>query len=393
MGMAAGLSPYFLYGSHGVGEGSYALGYYYDARPGDPEAPAAARQGMIVGASWEALPWVVAGGSVRSTGTGMGVGQDGFGVDEDIGALMRAWDACWLGLAMHNLMESGVGQEPDGFRSHRTYAVALGTGLSGLRLLGLSFHEPDAYYELRANGLPPYGRVSHAFSMASAFMPAGRLGFRGTFLLPHGGVPSFAVGTFLNLPLGRGALVTAYTFHAGGFEETGETQASHSISMNFRLGGRLDPLPPTVEIVADKVLLAPEDSVAQVHFHLSARDMTYVPGRGEGDIEEGVHTGIWAGRKASLDAGRSLVEGRIRDWSLMIHSIGTGGLAGPEVKAYRGRDLPPRVIRWDAVDAGGKRLPPGFYAFRLEAVDLAGNSAATGWQLLQIGPPASLTGG
>ena len=391
MGMAAGLSPYFLYGAHATGDASYTVGYFYDTRPGDPEKPSAARQGMIAGASWEPTPWMAAGGSVRSTGTGMGVGQDGFGVDEDLGAMLRAWNSCWLGLAIHNVMESGVGQVPDGFRTHRSYVASLGTGLAGLRLAGVSFHEPDVYYELRANGLPPYGRVAHAFSLGSAFMPGGRLGFRGTFVLPHGGDPGFAIGTFLNLPLGRGALVFAYAFHSGGHEETGEPDASHSLSLNFRMGGRMDPLPPTVEIDADKVLIAPGDSAPQVHFRLVARDMTYVPGRGDSEIDVVERGSIWAGRKASLDEGRTLAEGRIRDWSLTIYAIGAGGLAGPEVKAYRGRDLPPRVIRWDPVDAAGKPLPPGFYAFRLEAIDLAGNSSATGWQLLQIGAPSAIT--
>jgi hypothetical protein len=392
MGLAAGLSPYVLYGSHAAGNSSFALGYFYDARPGDPELPSAPRQGMIAGASWDVLPWAVAGASVRSTGTGLGVGSDGFGVDEDVGALIRAWSACWLGLAVRNVMESGVGQVPDGFRTHRSYAASLGTGLSGMRMAGIVFHEPDAYYELRSIGLPLGGRMAHAFSLGSAFMPGGRLGFRGTFLVPHGGIPGFALGSFLNLPLGRGALVVGYTFHSGGPEETGEVQASHSISMNFRLGGRMDPLPPVVAVAADKVLLAAEDTLApQVHFRLSARDMTYVPGRSDTE-EEGAGEPHWAGRKVSLDEGRTLTEGRIRDWCLSICSIGEGGLAGPEVKSYHGRDLPPRVIRWEAVDTEGRHLPPGFYAFRLQATDLAGNQAATVWQLLQIGTPPAITG-
>lgn len=391
MGLAAGLSPYFLYGAQAPGDASYALGYWYDSRPGDPDNPHPARQGLIAGVSWEPLPFASIGGAIRSAGTGAGVGRDGFGIDADIGSMIRAWRSAWLGLAMHNIMESGVGQVPEGFRTHRSYVVSLGTGLSGLRLAGLTFYEPDAYYELRAHGLPPYGRVAHAFSLASAFLPGGRLGFRGTFILPHGGTPGFAAGTFLNMPTGRGAVVAAYTFHSGGSEETGELLASHSISVNFRLGGRMDPLPPTVEVTADQVRVAPNDStpVPSVHFHLMARDMTYVPGRGFGEgTEEPGSSKMWAGRKTSLDENRSLAEGRIKSWALILRAVDGGGLAGAEVKAYRGRDLPPRVIRWDAIDAAGRPLPAGFYAFRLEAVDLADNAAATAWQVLEIAAPA-----
>lgn len=392
MGLAAGLSPYFLYGSQAPGDASYALGYWYDARPGDPDDPHPPRQGLIAGVSWEPLHFASLGGAIRSAGTGAGVGRDGFGIDADIGSMIRAWRSSWLGLAMRNLMESGVGQVPAGFRTHRSYVVSLGTGLSGMRLAGLAFHDPDAYYELRAHGLPPYGRVTHAFSLGSAFMPGGRLGLRGTFVMPHGGTPGMAAGLFLNMPTGRGAVQAAYTFHSGGSAETGEALASHSISLNLRLGGRMDPLPPAVEVSADKVRLAPADSatdVPAIHFHLSARDMTYVPGRGHGEeADEPAGSKLWAGRRASLDENRSLAEGRIKSWALIVRAVGEGGLAGKEIKSYRGRDLPPRVIRWEAVDESGRPLPAGFYAFRLEAADLADNEAATSWQVLEIAAPS-----
>jgi hypothetical protein len=386
MGLSAGLSPYVLFGAPAGDEASYALGYWYDARPGDPGSPYAPRQGMVLGASWEGLPWASAGAVIKSTGTGEGIGRDGFGIDADVGALLRAWKAAWLGLVLHDAMESGVGQEPEGFRTHRSYGVSLGTGLAGFRWLGISFHEPDADYELRAQGLPPYGRVSHAFSLASAFFPGGTLGFRGTMALPEGGSPGFAWGTFLNLPLGNGMIAVAYVFHAGGSPETGENQASHSLSVNFRMGGRLDPLPPTVEVSADKTDLAPDDS-AGLHFRLSAHDLTYAPG-GDGTAEAGAGESRWAGRRPSLDANRSLAEGRIRAWNLTIRGIGEGGLAGPVVRRFQGKDLPPRLIRWQAEDDSGRKLPPGFYAYRLEAEDAAGNAAATAWQLVRLGSPA-----
>ena len=395
MGLSGGISPYFLYGSHATEKSSYAFGYFYDARPGDPAAPARARQGMIAGASWEALPWAVIGGAVRSVGTGAGVGLDGFGIDEDAGLLLRPGSAFWLGLAARNLQESGVGQEPEGFRTHRNYALSLGTGLEGLHLIGITLRDPDAYYEIRSAGPPLPGNLTHAFSLASAFTPGGKLGFRGTVVLPPSGTPGFGLGTFLNLPTGNGALACAYTFQAGGHKETGEADASHSLSLNFRLGGKLDPLPPTVEVHADKTLAAPEDpeSPARIYFRLSASDKTYVPSRlGDDDAEEPKPSARWAGHKASLDAGRTLSEGRIKEWTLAIRAAGADGLAGPEVKTFRGRDLPPRMIQWEAVDEKGGRLPPGFYCFRLDASDAAGNRSVTAWQLLEIGPFAGLSG-
>jgi hypothetical protein len=65
---------------------------------------------------------------------------------------------------------------------------------------------------------------------------------------------------------------------------------------------------------------------------------------------------------------------------------------GAEVKAYQGKDLPPRVIRWQAEDEAGRSLPPGFYAFRLSARDPEGNSGATAWQLVEIRAPKSDAG-
>jgi hypothetical protein len=240
--------------------------------------------------------------------------------------------------------------------------------------------------------------------MASGFTPGGKLGIRGTFLLPHGGVPGFALGSFLTLPAGRGAMVCGYTFHAGGFEETGEAAASHSISINFRLGSKLDPLPPVVDVRADRTLLQggeadPADmgtdaaGADRVHFRLSASDKTYVPGHldGEGGRESG-RGGVWAGRKASLDESRAMAEGRIREWTLVIRAVGANGVAGAEVKTFHGKDLPPRVIRWQPVDAENGPLPPGFYAFRFDAVDLAGNKGVTSWQLLEIGAGTGISG-
>jgi hypothetical protein len=383
MGLSSGLSPYALFGAPAGERASYALGYWYDARPGDVVSPQPPREGLVAGAAWDAAPWASTGALIKSAGTGDGIGEAGFGIDADVGALARPWKAVWLGLVLHDAMESGVGQEPDGFRTHRSYGFSLGTGIPGFRFAGIEFLEPDAYYELRSQGLAPDARLAHAFSAASSFFPEGRLGFRGTLDLPQGGTPGFAWGTFLNLPLGNGALAVAYVIHTGGSPETGESETSHSLSLNFRMGGRLDPLPPSVEVAADKADLVPGDSAGEL-FRLSARDLTYV--RGRSDSPDTATQAGWAGRRRSLDEGRSLAEGSIRAWNLGIRGVGKDGLAGPLLRTFKGKELPPRIIRWDGEDDSGRALPPGFYAYRLEAEDAAGNAAATAWQLVRIAP-------
>jgi hypothetical protein len=394
MGMSGGISPYFLYGSRAGGKSSYALGYFYDARPGGPEEPVRPRQGLIAGVSWEADPHFSIGGAVRTVGIGAGAGQDGFGVDGDAGVLFRPWSALWAGAAVRNLQESGVGQSPEGFAVRRAYAASVGTGLESLHLPGLTFHEPDAYFELRSED-PFSARYTEAFSLASAFTPGGKLGLRGTLVLPHEGDIGFALGTFLNLPMGNGKLGFAYTFQSGSAEQTGETGASHSISINVRMGGKSDPFPPSLEVQADKALAEPAepDAPAAVFFHLTASDKTYAGARVEGDPEKKpAPHGPWSSLKPEHEESRPVSAGRIQSWTLSIRTVGGDGVAGPEVKTYQGKDLPPRVIRWDAVDAAGNRLPPGFYSFRLDATDAAGNRSSTAWQLLEIGASAARLG-
>ncbi|MEO7426065.1 MAG: hypothetical protein ABI036_12830 [Fibrobacteria bacterium] len=386
MGFSGGLSPYFLFGSRGGENSAYALGYFYDARQGEARDSLPARQGMIAGVSWQAKSWIALGASLRCVGTGAGVGLDGFGIDEDAGALLKPWGPLRLGAAVRNLQESGVGHVPEGFRTRRSYLMSAGAAGKGIDLLGLAIHDPDAYYELRSVGPPLAGRMAHAFSAGAGFMPEGRLAFRGTLLLPESGTPGYAMGTFLDMPLGkRGSLLCGYTFQTGGVEASGEADASHSLSLRFRLGAKPLPLPLNVEVRADSAYRQPPDSAspARVDFRLSVIDRTHSHGPEEngsggngkpsrGDYKE------WNGRAMS--------EGRIREWSLTIRAVGADGLAGPEVKTYRGRDLPPKIIRWEAVDAAGKRLPAGFYSFRLEAADTEGNHGATAWQMLEIGP-------
>jgi hypothetical protein len=82
----------------------------------------------------------------------------------------------------------------------------------------------------------------------------------------------------------------------------------------------------------------------------------------------------------------------LQAWNLVICAAGMSGTERRTVKNFAGRDLPPRLIRWDGRDDGGASLAPGFYAFRLSAEDKAGNRAETAWQLLELGAVESGAG-
>lgn len=354
MGLSAGLSPYFLFGSRGIGNSAYALGYFLDAREGNPRDPAPTRQGLIAGASWEAFPHLILGASLRNVGMGAGIGSRGFGIDGDAGALAYPGGPWRVGLAVRNLMESGVGREPSGFRTQRGYALSLGAGVERLRLPGFVMHEPDAYYEVRTQGMP-LSDPTQAFSLAAAFTPGGRLGLRGTLLLPSEGATGYALGTFLNLPIGRGGLMCAYVLQVGEYRETGESEISHAISFRFSLGARRDPARPNVEVRADPLLaIAADDESPDVYFSLYAQDR---------------------------------IDARIKEWKLEIRIARGDGTQGEVVRTFQGRDLPPRAIRWNGENQAGERLPPGIYAFRLNASYGPEIMSATAWQLLEIATP------
>jgi hypothetical protein len=84
--------------------------------------------------------------------------------------------------------------------------------------------------------------------------------------------------------------------------------------------------------------------------------------------------------------GQKFEEGRIRDWKLVVHKVEPGGRTGPMVRGFEGKELPPRIIRWDGRNDAGEALPPGMYAFRFSARDLSSNESVTAWQLLDLTP-------
>lgn len=356
MGLSSGMSPYFLYGSN-VGEHStYALGYYFDGRSGSSpttmstgsgEVGGAARQGILVGGSWDIDPKAALGVSVHSQGIGSGLGLKGFGVDVDVGALLRPRKSIWAGMAIRNLEESGVGQEPGGYRTLRSYLVAVGFRRPVIDMLKIRFHDPNAFYEMRTWGTPP-SNFAHAFSLGAAFLPEGKLALRGTFLIPHRGHPGFAFGSFLNFPAGMGGIIGGYTFDSGNSDDViGEHGPSHSLSFSFHRSDKLNALPLLLEVQADKLMLRPDSTgEIQVYFQLS----TGAP---------------------------------IKDWTLAVHAVGTRGQTGERVKVFEGKDLPPRLIRWEGRDEAGVATPPGLYAFRFSARNVQGRESTTTWQLLE----------
>jgi hypothetical protein len=99
----------------------------------------------------------------------------------------------------------------------------------------------------------------------------------------------------------------------------------------------------------------------------------------------------WGETKAPGD-GESGGRGELKVWTLSICEAGPSGMDRRPVRKFEGKDLPPRVIRWDGRNDRGKPLAPGFYAFRLSAEDKAGNKAATAWQLIELGAGAGMAG-
>lgn len=382
MGFSSGLSPYFLFGSNAGEHNAYSLGYFFDDRV-SPVKSGPARQGLVAGGSWDLDMKTSLGMAMHSVGTGLGVGLDGFGIDLDAGAMYRPTNLLWTGLAVHNLGESGVGQYPTGYEVRRSYLASMGLRKTGYQFLGILFHEPNFYYELRGNEIPPSG-FGQAVSLASNFMPGGKLGLRATYIIPQKAQPGFALGMFLNIPAGMGSIVGGYTFDSGGGEDVfGEFSPSHSLSINIRWGAERDRFPPQVEIQADKLIVSQDSSGDRpVFFRLMAKDKTMVSEVGDGAATVGGGTPDSEGGLRNF--GHKVMAGRISDWKLEVAAVETGGQIGAQVKLFQGRDLPPKMIRWDGVDGNGKLLSPGLYAFRLCAKDMVGNEGVTVWQMLEL---------
>ena len=120
---------------------------------------------------------------------------------------------------------------------------------------------------------------------------------------------------------------------------------------------------------ADRVYLGADvPGHDRVHFRLRAADRHSAHRAGPGWKRRRKAAASWGGR--SLDIFATDREGRKR----------------LPVRTFKGMDLPPRLIRWDGRGEDGAALAPGFYAFRLSAVDKAGNRSETAWQLVELGP-------
>lgn len=371
MGLSEGPSPYTLFGARS-GPNSYSLGYFHERRIGPY------RNGVVAGAAREVVPGAAFGAAVRSQG-----GAGGFGVDADLGMLLRPRGWAVLGASVRNLAESGVGRKPEGYRTLRSYALSLGARRDEARFLFLPIHGPDAAYEVRADGMRGSG-LSHTFSAGAGFTPLGALSLRGSLRMPHDGAAVVAVGGFLRFLLGTGGLLCGYTFSTGGFE-TGMAAPSHAFSLNLALGTRSDRQPPWLSVRADRVYLGSEiPGRERVHFRLQAADRAG-SGSGADGGDEFAPDGVLAGAAPANGDAPADHGGELREWDLAIYSTAPDGRKDRPVKTFRGKDLPPRLIRWDGRDDGGRTLAPGYYAFRLAAEDKAGNRAETPWQLVEVG--------
>lgn len=379
MGLSEGLSPYGLAGARS-GPWTWALGYFYDERTGP------FRNGVTAGAAREVAPGTVMGGAVKSQG-----GAYGFGVDLDAGILMRprGWAALgdWavLGLSARNLLESGLGQEPEGYETLRSYSLSFGARRDAARFLFIPVREPDASYELGAAGLSLDG-LSHTFSAGAAFTPAGTVTLRATLRMPHEGSAVIAFGGFVNLLVGAGGLRCGYTFATGAVEGAAGSAPTHSFSINMALGTRSDRQPPWVAVQADRTFLGAEaPGHDRVHFRLRAADRSAVGSGAEGgdDFPPPGQDGFDEAKAPGEEAAGG--RGELKEWTLTIVSTDGQGRKGEAVMTFQGKDLPPRLIRWDGRDGKGAALAPGYYAYRLSALDRAGNRSSTAWQLVELG--------
>lgn len=373
MAFSEGLSPYALFGAPMRADAAYALGYTFDRR-GFSSSSGQAHQGLIGGGSWtfaqgmpgDALQSASLGGAVHTQGT-----ESALGVDVDAGAAARAWNWAVFGLSARNLLASGVGQKPEGYRTRASYLASAGWRKASLPIWRFRLYEPDAFYELRAADWPPSGLV-HAFSAGTAVMQGGALGLRGTWLLPQSAAPSFAAGLFLRLPVGREVMTFGYAFSSAG----ANGMPSHAFSLKLEFDGRADKLAPRVAVIADKATVVPggDAGAGWVHFRVSAEDRDAETPQAE--------------RPERLPFKRGEAEvnaiGRLREWTLAICAVDSGGRARDTVRLFQGRDLPPRLIRWDGRGDSGAALPRGYYAYRLSAEDAAGNRGVTAWQLVQV---------
>lgn len=384
MGLSQGLNPYTLLGGRS-GDATWALGFFHDGRTGP------FRNGLVAGAAREVAPGLALGGALRSQG-----GRAGYGVDADAGAqwrprgpaLLGEWAV--IGATVRDIAESGMGQEPEGYETRRRYALSLGARGGSARILFLPLAEPDAFYEFRAAGLRPED-FSHAFSAGAGFTPTGALFLRATLRLPHSGEAEAALGGFLRLDVGSGAITAGYAFSSGG-PGAGTGEPTHSVSFRVALGARADRRPPWVSVAADRVYLRGEAPGSdRVHFRLNAADRT-TAGLGPGEELAGPGAKGWGEAKAPGE-GESGGRGEIKAWTLSICEAGPSGSGRRPVRTFEGRDLPPRLIRWEGRDDRGEPLAPGFYAFRLSAEDKAGNKAATAWQLIELGVGKGMAGG
>ncbi len=376
MELSGDISPYSLFGGR-AGAWSFAAGSFHDRRAGP------FRSGLAVGGAREVVPGLSLGAAVRSQG-----GMRGSGADADAGLLLLlpegpSGNRASFGLAARNLAESGLGQEPEGYRTLRSYAVSAGIGRGSARLPLLPIREPDFAYEFRAAGLRNAG-LSHVLSAGAAFGSSGPLSLRASMRLPHEGAARLALGGAYRFLLGTGSLGCGYVFSAGG-AGTPESGQSHALSFNLALGTRVDRQPPWVSVRADRVYLgADAPGHDRVHFRLRAADRSATRpwAGGGGGFVTGPEGAEEAKAPGEADAGG---RGELDGWTLAIFATDALGRKQRPVRTFEGKDLPPRLIRWDGRGAGGAALGPGYYAFRFSATDKAGNRSETAWQLVELG--------
>jgi hypothetical protein len=329
--LSSDLSPYAIGGYQIPGGAAGAFGGFRYLVDGYPY------QGVIGGFSWGI-------GENFSVGFGLvgAFAKGGFGTDGNGGLWYRMGLGSEMGFWVRNIMASGIGEVPEGLSSERSLGFGFGTSYDELGYWKFKVREIGLHYDFSTVEVSPQG-WRHAISGQAWLPPSGSLGFIfGLSLDGYHPLPEFAYGLGLRLPFGGGGARLTYAISpsiAGDSSKSGTTQ---SISLRYEVGRQVDVLNPRVHVEALPARIC-VDSVGLLglYFKLAVEDP----------------------------------DGQPATWELQIIRTDSTGTLGPSVRRYQGKELPPRLIRWEGRDAEDQPLSAGLYAYRFSATDKAGHLA------------------
>ncbi len=268
----------------------------------------------------------------------------GFNSDFNAGVVYRLFSWLQTGFAVKNINESNIVDGSKLLKIQRSYH-------SGIKLL---LHERfQAYYDLYSLDILKEP-ASHIAALKTNIGAGNNLGIIGSI---RGGAissdPNFSMGLGINLDTRVGLHLWGFCYSLAGIPVSNYSdEILQSFSVYLNLGVFEDKTPPLVSAKEDKGVLIPSEGGDHqyVYFRLLARDE-------DSDLES---------------------------WQFVICESDAIRKPGKPVKAFTGKGLPPKIIKWDGRDSYMALLAPGFYYYRLIAKDKASNIASTKWQLIEI---------